>query len=661
MSTKDPSMLPAITSCFLNMSVRKKLLAGFSLVLLISLVVALVSFSALENTLKRLEILLRVNDINTKIYQVRQNEKNFIIKGDENYIQSAIATIREIKQITDENLKVMRIPKTIKLMEQINQDVSLYQKKLIELGQTTVQNRITQKTMEDDAQEVLKQFDELEARLNKSAVLQIRANGDERSIQAQSFTLQASSLAKEVSNARRAEKDFVLTGEQKYADQLLAHFDSLKKNGQQLRANLSDADAWGDIDAAFKQLELYQTHFVELQKILQQRNNAEAEMSERARLVSVASSDALKLQMNIVEIEANKAKAILIGATLVGFVSGLVVAMLIAQMIVVPLQRVVGVARKVADGDLSEDIHSDRKDELGMLMQAIQAMTVSLRDLLTRLSGSIEQLATAAEEMSAVTEQSSFGITQQKMETEQVATAMNEMAATVQDVARNAESAACSADQADLQAQQGASVVRQTIQRIERLALTVEHSAESIERLSHDSANISTVLDVIKNIAEQTNLLALNAAIEAARAGNAGRGFAVVADEVRALALRTQESTEQIEGLIGTLQMGAQGAVETMSKSRVEAGNTVASAKEAGAALEKINTAVSSIQQMNQQIATASEQQSSVAEEINRSIASIRDVAEQSAASAEESYAASSDLAQLGGELQTMVSRFKLA
>lgn len=654
-------MAPAFVSFFLDMSVRKKLFTGFGLVLMICLLVALVSFSALDSTLKRFDTLLKVNDIDTKLYQVRQSEKNFIIRGDDSYIQSASATIEEIRQIVAESLKVMRLPQTITLMEQVSQDVTLYQNKLLELGQTTVQNHAMQKAMEDNAREALKQFDELEAHLNAKAVSQIRASGDENSIRALDFAHQASALAKEVLNARRREKDFILRGEEQYADLLQAHFESLKKAGQQLRNSLSDPVDRSNIDTALEQLARYQIHFGELRQSLQNRKTTEAEMTERARLVSAASSDALKLQMRILETEASEAKAILMGATLVGFVIGLLAALLISQMIVVPLQQVVGLARKVSDGDLSQDIHSDRKDELGILMQAMQAMTVSLRNLLTHLSSSIEQLATAAEEMSAVTDQTSAGVTQQKLETEQVATAMNEMAATVQDVARNAETAACSADQADQQAKQGTFVVQQTIERIEKLATTVEHSAEAIERLSHDSANIGTVLDVIKNVADQTNLLALNAAIEAARAGDAGRGFAVVADEVRALARRTQESTAQIEGLIGTLQSGAQGAVDMMGMSRVEASNTVASAKEAGTVLKTINTAVSNIQQMNQQIATAAEQQSSVAEEINRSVASIRDVAEQSAGAAEESSAASSDLARLSGELQTMVSRFKLA
>ncbi|WP_411183308.1 methyl-accepting chemotaxis protein [Pseudomonas sp.] len=247
------------------------------------------------------------------------------------------------------------------------------------------------------------------------------------------------------------------------------------------------------------------------------------------------------------------------------------------------------------------------------------------------------------------------------METEQVATAMNQMAATVQDVARNAEQAAGSAQDAEDQTRKGSTIVQQAISRIEQLAQAVESSAAAIGRLKGDSANIGTVLDVIKSIAEQTNLLALNAAIEAARAGDAGRGFAVVADEVRALARRTQESTQQIEQLVATLQNGAENAVTAMAQSSGMAGDTVEAARQAGTALTMIDEAVSRIQQMNQQIATASEEQSSVAEEINRSVSNIRDIAEQSAAAAEETSAASVDLARLGSDLQLQVNRFRVS
>jgi len=359
--------------------------------------------------------------------------------------------------------------------------------------------------------------------------------------------------------------------------------------------------------------------------------------------------------------DASQAKTLLFSAAGIAFVLGLLCALVITRVIVGPLQRVVGVAQQVANGDLSSDIEVDRHDELGQLMQAMQDMTQSLRDLLGRLGNGVAQLATAAEELSAVTEQTSAGVAQQRMETEQVATAMNEMTATVLDVARNAESAAEYARNADEQTQEGQQTVQQAVSRIEKLAVSIEDSAHAIEALKHDSGNIGTVLDVIKGIAEQTNLLALNAAIEAARAGESGRGFAVVADEVRALARRTHESTEQIEGLIGNLQNGAEKAVAMMGQSCAQAETTVHAAKQANGALNAINAAVSEIQQMNQQIATAAEQQSSVAEEINRSVSSIRDVAEQSSAATEETSAASIDLARLGADLQAQVNRFKLA
>ncbi|WP_373694317.1 methyl-accepting chemotaxis protein [Pseudomonas entomophila] len=234
------------------------------------------------------------------------------------------------------------------------------------------------------------------------------------------------------------------------------------------------------------------------------------------------------------------------------------------------------------------------------------------------------------------------------------------MAATVQEVARNAEQASHAATNADDEARTGDKVVSEAISQIERLAREVHRSTEAMTLLQQESQKIGSVMDVIKSVAEQTNLLALNAAIEAARAGEAGRGFAVVADEVRGLAQRTQQSTEEIEGLIASLQNGTQQVAEVMNGSRNLTDSSVELARKAGGSLENITRTVSNIQSMNQQIAAAAEQQSAVAEEISRSILNVRDVSEQTAAASDETAASSVELARLGGHLQTLVSQFRV-
>jgi methyl-accepting chemotaxis protein len=227
-------------------------------------------------------------------------------------------------------------------------------------------------------------------------------------------------------------------------------------------------------------------------------------------------------------------------------------------------------------------------------------------------------------------------------------------------VARNAEAAAGSAAEADKRVTSGTEVVRQTLARINQLAAAMATTTQSIEQLSEDAQRIDSVLDVIKSVAEQTNLLALNAAIEAARAGEQGRGFAVVADEVRALAKRTQQSTEEIEGLIATLREGVRRSVEDMSKSGTLVEQTVQDANQTEGALTGIAGSVTQIFEMNQQIAAAAEQQSAVAEEISRSVTLIRDIADQSSTAMDESAGSSIRLAELGVELQGMAGHFRL-
>jgi len=331
------------------------------------------------------------------------------------------------------------------------------------------------------------------------------------------------------------------------------------------------------------------------------------------------------------------------------------------QSIHTSVQRIGEATRRMAGGDLTTRVTLDTRDEMSQVARQFNEMAEQFEALIQQIVSATSQLASASEEVATVSKDSARNVDRQRQETEQVATAMNEMTSTVQEVANNAAGAAGAANNTDNEAKSGLQVVNTASSAISTLAREVEKAAEVIKRVSADSEAIGAVLDVIKGIAEQTNLLALNAAIEAARAGEQGRGFAVVADEVRTLASRTQKSTREIEEMIENLQVGAREAVQVMNTSREQAQSGVTQAQEAAQALEAITRAVTTINEMNTQIASAAEQQSATTEQMNRSIISIREIAEQTASGSEQTTTASDELARLASELQSRASHFTIS
>jgi methyl-accepting chemotaxis protein len=359
---------------------------------------------------------------------------------------------------------------------------------------------------------------------------------------------------------------------------------------------------------------------------------------------------------------ARRALLISLGLVALALTLGLgVFLLMLNRSFITPARQLVQDLDRMAAGDFTRPVRRSTNDEFGQVAGSAQKLQQQLGQMIGRLTEVVHQVAAAASQLAAVSERTNGGVREQQGAVEQVATAMNEMNATVQEVARNAAEAAEAARSADHETRQGNTVVLATVSTIEELAAEIERSSQVMARLKSDSEAVGTVLEVIRGIAEQTNLLALNAAIEAARAGEQGRGFAVVADEVRSLALRTQASTEEINGIIERVAQGTEETTAAMNHSRSRAQQSVEQAQQAGRALSSIAGAVSTINDMNSQIATAAEEQSAVTEEMNRSIVSINDLAERSAGGAGETTAASEQLARLAENLKQLTQGFRVA
>ncbi|NVZ66867.1 cache domain-containing protein [Pseudomonas gingeri] len=339
-----------------------------------------------------------------------------------------------------------------------------------------------------------------------------------------------------------------------------------------------------------------------------------------------------------------------------------VVGMIVANTILRPLILMKANLDDIAagEGDLTHRLAITSQDELGQLAGSFNRFVDKIHSLVRQITEMTGQLTGLVGQVSEQANRSEQAMERQRHETDQVATAINQMSSAAQEVARSAQGAAVAAQQTDAEGQTAKRVVDGSIQQIHALVNDIRSSGTSLDSLQQDVTSIVSVLGVIRSIAEQTNLLALNAAIEAARAGEAGRGFAVVADEVRALASRTQQSTQEIQGMIDRLQSGTQLAVEAMRRSSEAGDGTSVRANEAGASLDTMAQLIGTINAMNAQIASAAEEQTAVAEEINRSVHQIATAVDSVADETQRGAQTSRSLAELGQRLGKLVGQFRI-
>ncbi len=610
-----------------NLSIGLKLTAGFSLLIGLAIAIGLAGLKALDNYASRSTTVTITSALEFRLLKAKIEEKRYLLDGDD-------ASIEQARALLDSALG----------------DVDTLKKRLV--VQADLQTlRVIDDSVRQYGQLLTRMAGDIRARTAASRALDKAAFALEGRIGIEDDLYATNALLRQI---RQYERSFLVDHDQ----DVIKTFDV---TADRALATIKSSSLDNDLKQPVVDLfEAYVTAFHTTVTLL----NKSQQIREQVNTITAAGTDAAEslqsTQLEKMKNDRNTAMVLILGSAGVVIVLGIILSWILTRSITRPVREAVTFASAVASGNLRVSISSDRGDEFGQLLTALGTMVTSLRDLVQEINTSANEIASSAEELSTVTDQTSAGIGRQKDQTDQVATAMNEMVATVNDVARSAEEAFSAAGNASDKATAGEQAVEGTLSLVASLNEEVGKAMTRIQGLQADTQNIGSVLDVIKSVADQTNLLALNAAIEAARAGDHGRGFAVVADEVRALAKRTQNSAAEIEDLISQLVTSASESVTTMEAGSTLANRTLENARKTGQAITAIASAVNDIRQFNSQIATAAEQQTSVAEEINQNVTVIRDIGDQSATSANQVAGSSNELAQLAVNLRGKVARFSV-
>lgn len=619
------------------MSIKQKLIANTA-ILIIAMVIMLALLTFSSSSLQGdVEAARKIGNIEAEVLELRRNEKDFLARKDIKYLDKFNKTYQSL---------VNDVKFIDTYFKSIDMDVA---------EPTTLQ------TILKDYKALFAQVVEAQKKIGlhpKDALygeLRSAVHGVEELLGDNDFRLLSDML-----QLRRNEKDFMLRLSDKY-------FDRWKSNAQHFVDDINSSSlSDGTKSDIINNVNAYQDAFSNLVEAQQElgygsSSGLQAKMRNAVHKVDKNLAQLIKISRESVETHTDFVSTIAHSVFVLVLVIAIGFALFITKTILSTVSVLKNSMNRVAETkDLSLRVDIDTNDELAEVASVFNTMIASFRNLIVEVNHSVDTVNDATQKLSENIHSANEGVDSQIQQTDLVATAVTEMVATVDEIANNTHEAANKAELTNKNAEAGKGGVNSTISRIDELSAKLLESENVVQELAKDSDTIGSVLDVIRGIAEQTNLLALNAAIEAARAGEQGRGFAVVADEVRTLASRTQDSTQEIEGIINSLQNRTKDIVNHMATCRTQGQDSADQAGSAGAMLEEITQDVSTIMDMNTAIATAIQQQSTVASEVNQHVVMIRDVAESSGQAAHQNAHMSEELSAQADVLNREVNQFKV-
>ena len=684
-----------------DLRIAKKLYIGFGSLVVLAIVIAYLGWDGLGTVARRVEIaddasrLIRIAD------ECSIAEKNYEIHKEEKYAEELRTLIVEEQELANEIKTKLEDPAHIVAINKALADLNTYETacegwivanqqgnaalaEMVIAGrqcETECENvRASQK--EQMAQEFVSRADhqKLEERVDK-------ADAVNRMLE---WTLQM----------RRHEKNYVLLKDEQYTEKINQFLNQLKEQTQTTKSMMTRQENRDQMDAVVAGAENYGVAFGAYQAAFHDLTAQEEVLVEAAENVIAACEELYAGQKTKMEDAENSAVMLLVAFTAIAFVVALVLAFIIARGISKPVSQIAQATNAIVkEGDIDQNIELVSKDEIGavaesvrglidymkeltgaaesiaandltvqiepksekdVLGKSLKAMVTNLIGMVRKLGENATQLVSAATEIASTSEQMSRGSKDQSEQVAQISTAVEEMSATIVESSKNAGDATDGSKKASETAEDGGKVINETIEGMNRIAGVVRESSDNINKLAASADQIGEIIGVIDDVADQTNLLALNAAIEAARAGEQGRGFAVVADEVRKLAERTAKATGEITDMIKALQQGTQDSVASMEAGtkEVDAGRELAD--KAGTSLTEIVNGSQRVMDMIQQIATATEEQSTAAEQISKNVENVASVAKESATGAEQAAAAAEELNRNAEGLKQIVAQFKV-